>query len=248
MVERFEIGRGLAVPMQGEPEQKVDAKEVSQVAIVADDYVGMRPTLLVSEGDRVELGQPIFSDKKTEGVVFTAPAGGKVLSINRAEKRRFQSLVIEKGGSQQSRSFASYDLGQVATLGRDKVVQQLTESGLWTSLRTRPFSKVPSPASVPQAIFVNAMDTNPLAAIPSPVVAENKEDFRAGVEVLGRLTEGNVYVCRHPKSEVPGEGIRKVIVAEFDGPHPAGLSGTHMHFLRPAAPVGELTGLSTIKM
>lgn len=239
MVERFEIGRGLAVPMQGEPEQKVDAKEVSQVAIVADDYVGMRPTLLVSEGDRVELGQPIFSDKKTEGVIFTAPAGGKVLSINRAEKRRFQSLVIEKGGSQQSRSFASYDLGQVATLGRDKVVQQLTESGLWTSLRTRPFSKVPSSASVPQAIFVNAMDTNPLAAVPSPIVAENKEDFRAGVEALGRLTEGNVYVCRHPKSEVPGEGIRKVIVAEFDGPHPAGLSGTHMHFLKPAT-VGKV--------
>lgn len=234
MVERFEIGRGLAVPMEGEPEQRVDAKEVSQVAVVADDYVGMRPTLLVSEGDRVELGQPIFSDKKTEGVVFTAPAGGKVLSVNRAEKRRFQSIIIEKDGAQQSRAFASYDLGQISTLGRDKVIQQLTESGLWTSLRTRPFSKVPSPSSTPQAIFVNAMDTNPLAVSPSQVVTESKEDFRAGVGVLGRLTDGNVYVCRHPRSDVPGEGISKVIVAEFDGPHPAGLSGTHMHFLKPA--------------
>ncbi len=234
MVERFEIGRGLAVPIEGEPEQKVDAKDVSQVAVVADDYVGMRPTLLVSEGDRVELGQPIFSDKKTEGVTFTAPAGGTIVSINRAEKRRFQSIIISKDGSQASRSFASYDVGQVAALDRDKVVEQLTSSGLWTCLRTRPYSKVPLPGSTPQAIFVNAMDTNPLAASPSQIVADSLEDFKAGVDVLGRLTDGSVYVCRHPKSQVPGEGMRKVVVAEFDGPHPAGLSGTHMHFLKPA--------------
>ncbi len=235
MVERFEIGRGLAVPIDGEPEQKIDVKEVAQVAVVADDYVGMRPTLLVSEGDRVELGQPLFSDKKTEGVLFTSPVCGQVLSINRAEKRRFQSLVISKDGEQTSRQFASYDPGQLAGLERSQVVEQLTASGLWTSFRTRPFSKVPLPASQPQAIFVNAMDTNPLAADPNAIVAESVGDFKAGLEVVGRLTDGQVYVCRPPKSQIPGETIRKVSVAEFEGPHPAGLSGTHMHFLKPAS-------------
>ncbi len=236
MVERFEIGRGLAVPIDGEPLQQIDVKEVSQVAIVANDYIGMRPTLLVSEGDRVEVGQPLFSDKKTDGVLFTSPAGGTVRAINRAEKRRFMSLVVDKSGSQESRSFASHDLGQIAGLERAKVTEQLTTSGLWTSLRTRPYSKVPLPGSAPQAIFVNAMDTNPLAATPGPIVADNVEDFKAGLDVLGRLTDGNVYVCRAPKSEVPGETMRQVSVAEFDGPHPAGLSGTHMHFLKPASP------------
>ncbi len=236
MVERFEIGRGLAVPIDGEPEQKIDVKDVSRVAILGEDYVGMRPTLLVSEGDRVELGQPIFSDKKTEGVIYTAPAGGVVQSINRGEKRRFLSLIIDKDGNQESRSFASHDLGQLSGLERSAVVEQLTSSGLWTALRTRPYSKVPLPSSVPQAIFVNAMDTNPLAADPAPIVADRLEDFKAGLDVLARLTEGSVYVCRAPKSNVPGETQRKVTVAEFDGPHPAGLSGTHMHFLKPAAP------------
>ncbi len=235
MVERFEIGRGLAVPIDGEPVQQVEAKEVSRVAIVADDYVGMRPTLLVSEGDQVELGQPLFADKKTEGVLFTAPAGGIVQSIHRAEKRRFQSLIIQKEGKQESRAFASYDAGQLTTLDRDLAIQQLTQSGLWTSLRTRPFSKVPSPASAPRAIFVNAMDTNPLAADPGPIVADNVEDFKAGLTVLAKLTEGAVYVCRAPKSQVPGETMRQVSVAEFEGPHPSGLSGTHMHFLKPAS-------------
>ena len=236
MVERFEIGRGLAVPIDGEPKQKIDAKEVSRVAIVAEDYIGMSPTLLVSEGDRVEVGQPLFSDKKIEGVLFTSPAGGTVQSINRGEKRRFLSLVIDKSGSQQSQAFASHDVGGIAGLDRSAVVEQLTASGLWTSLRTRPYSKVPSPASVPQAIFVNAMDTNPLAAAPGPIVADSVDDFKAGLDVLARLTDGNVYVCRAPKSEVPGESQRKVSVAEFDGPHPAGLSGTHMHFIKPASP------------
>lgn len=236
MVERFEIGRGLTIPILGEPDQAVGVKDVSQVAIVADDYVGMRPTLLVSEGDRVELGQPIFTDKKTEGVVFTAPAGGQVLSINRAEKRRFQSLIIDKGGSQESREFPSYDVGKIGELERSAVVEQLTSSGLWTSLRTRPYSKVPSPASVPQAIFVNAMDTNPLAARPESIVADCVEEFTAGLEVLSRLTDGSLFLCRAPGSQIPGEAVRRVTVAEFDGPHPAGLSGTHMHFLKPAAP------------
>ncbi len=236
MVERFEIGRGLAVPIDGEPEQKIDAKQVSRVAIVGEDYIGMSPTLLVSEGDRVEVGQPLFSDKKTEGVLFTSPAGGTVQSVNRGEKRRFLSLVIDKSGSQESRPFTTHEVGAIAGLDRSVVVEQLTASGLWTSLRTRPYSKVPLPASMPQAIFVNAMDTNPLAAAPGPIVADNVEDFKAGLDVLTRLTEGNVYVCRAPKSDVPGESQRKVSLAEFDGPHPAGLSGTHMHFLKPVSP------------
>lgn len=235
MVERFEIDRGLTIPMEGEPDQRIDAKEVSRVGVVADDYLGMRPTLLVSEGDEVQLGQPIFNDKKTEGVIFTAPASGRVLSITRAEKRRFLSLVIEKTGDQISREFPSHDAAALGTLVREKVVEQLVASGLWTSLRTRPFSKVPSPhAPAPQAVFVNAMDTSPLAANPEAIIEDSREDFKAGLAVVSQLTEGMVYVCRAPGSKTPGEMMNRVKVAEFDGPHPAGLVGTHMHFLRPA--------------
>ncbi len=235
MVERFEIARGLTVPIEGEPDSQVDTKEVRQVAIVADDYIGMRPTLLVSEGDRVELGQPLFSDKKTAGVVFTSPATGQVQSINRGDKRRFLSLIIDRDGDQVSRDFGSVEAGQIASLSREQIVEKLTTSGLWTSLRSRPFSKVPSPeAPGPQAMFVNAMDTNPLAADPAPIVAESENDFRAGLEVLSCLTEGEVFLCRPPNSSVPGEMMTRVRVVEFDGPHPAGLTGTHMHFMKPA--------------
>lgn len=234
MVERFEIGRGLTIPIDGAPEPTVEFKDVSRVALVADDYVGMRPTLLVSEGDRVELGQPVFSDKKTDGVIFTSPASGTVQSINRGEKRRFLSLIVEKQGEQTSRDFGKCEPAEIAKLGRDAVVEKLTSSGLWTSLRTRPFSKVPAPKTAPQAVFVNAMDTNPLAADPNMVISENLEQFKAGLEAIGQLTEGSVFVCRQANGSAPGEMMSKVRVAEFDGPHPAGLTGTHMHFLKPA--------------
>lgn len=234
MIERFEISKGLNIPIEGEPEQRIDVKEVGQVGIVADDYIGMRPTLLVSEGDEVEVGQPIFSDKKTEGVLFTAPAGGKVSAINRGAKRRFLSLIIDVAAQERSREFAKHDVAQIAKLPRAQVAEQLATSGLWTALRTRPYSRVPSPKTSPQAIFVTAIDSNPLAVNPASIIAENKEDFEAGLEVLGRLTDGSVFLCRAPNVATPGEMMQRVRVAEFAGPHPAGLVGTHMHFLKPA--------------
>lgn len=233
MVERIEIGRGLTIPISGEPAAQVDVKETGRVGLVGADYIGMRPTMLVAVGDTVELGQPLFEDKKTPGIFFTSPAAGKVVEINRGEKRAFQSVVVQCEG-QASRSFPIVDADRLGALGRQQIVEQLAASGLWTALRVRPYSKVPSPSSPPpHAVFVNAMDTNPLAPRPESIIRERPEAFAAGVRIVSRLTEGKTYVCRTPGSKVLEEGNPGVILAEFDGPHPAGLVGTHMHLLSP---------------
>jgi Na+-transporting NADH:ubiquinone oxidoreductase subunit A len=110
----------------------------------------------------------------------------------------------------------------------------LLESGLWTALRTRPYDKVPNPETVPHAIFVNAMDTNPLAANPDIVMSQHEESFRHGVTVLTRLTDGVAYVCRRRGSAAARiSGVDSISEQEFDGPHPAGLVGTHIHLLDP---------------
>ncbi|GIW98756.1 MAG: Na(+)-translocating NADH-quinone reductase subunit A [Pirellulaceae bacterium] len=238
MVMRFELERGLDIPIAGEPDQgTLDVREVSRVALVGEDYIGMRPTMLVGVDDEVQLGQPVFADKKTEGVLYTAPASGRVVAINRGEKRRFLSLVIEKSERQESIDFGAVDVGQISTLDRQQVVDKLVQSGLWTSLRTRPFSKVPSPQSRPHSVFVNAMDTNPLAMNPAKLINDNREYFEAGVQVVSRLADEKTYVCRAAgaNGQVPGEEIEGVEVAEFVGPHPAGLVGTHMHFVKPVS-------------
>ncbi|MEC8858505.1 MAG: Na(+)-translocating NADH-quinone reductase subunit A [Pseudomonadota bacterium] len=234
------IKRGLDLPISGAPEQTIaEGRAVSSVAILGRDYVGMKPTMEVSEGDKVRLGQLLFTDKKTEGVKYTAPGTGTVRAINRGEKRVFLSLVIDLDEDQSDQeTFASYSDADIASLDREKIVENLVESGLWTTLRTRPFSRVPSPEQTPAAIFVNLMDSNPLAMDPELVAREHSQDLVRGVNLLARLTQRNVYLCRRAGSFQGLENeafASNVSVNDFAGPHPSGLTGTHIHFLDPVS-------------
>lgn len=231
----FRIRKGLDLPISGVPEQHVTTgASIHHVAIVGDDYVGMRPAMLVQEGDRVIKGQALFEDKKNPGVMFTAPASGTVVAIHRGERRVLQSVVIQIEGDEK-REFARFDAADLATLSHDVVQTQLLESGLWTALRTRPYSKTPVPGTVPAAIFVTAIDTNPLSADPQPLILAERKAFDAGLTVLTRLTPGKVHVCQASGGKLGGHPQGQVAFNEFAGPHPAGLVGTHIHFLEPVS-------------
>ena len=160
------ITKGLGLPITGQPEQTINAGPmVGKVALLGPDYIGMKPTMLVQTGDSVKLGQPLFSDKKTEGVIFTSPAAGRIAEINRGDRRVFQSVVIDVDGD-DSIEFPALANKDLQSVDRTDVVDVLLHSGLWPALRTRPFSRVPAPATEPRSIFVQAIDTNPLAADP----------------------------------------------------------------------------------
>lgn len=236
----IKITRGLDLPILGAPEQTIErARTVRSVALLGHDYVGMKPTMAVKVGDKVKLGQPLFEDKKTPGVIYTAPGAGTVREINRGERRVFLSLVIDLDeGHEEEIEFKRYTPDELASLPREAVVANLIESGQWAVLRTRPYSKVPAPEAVPHSIFINAMDSNPLAADPEVIARENADDFINGINVLARLTEGKVFLCRAAASF---DGLEKqqlpsnVQLESFAGPHPAGLTGTHIHHLDPVS-------------
>ncbi|HJF73360.1 MAG TPA: Na(+)-translocating NADH-quinone reductase subunit A [Gallibacterium anatis] len=229
------IKKGLDLPIAGKPAQVIhDGAAITEVAVLGEEYVGMRPSMKVREGDVVKKGQVLFEDKKNPGVVFTAPASGTVTAINRGAKRVLQSVVIKLEGESQM-TFAKYSIEQLANLTVEQVKQNLVESGLWSALRTRPFSKIPAIDSKPSSIFVNAMDTNPLAAEPALIIKENAEAFQNGLTVLSRLNEGKLFVCKAAGTSIPTINASNVQVEEFSGPHPAGLSGTHIHFLDPVS-------------
>ncbi len=236
----IEIKTGLDLPIKGAPRQSIEqAPAVSRVAVLGADYPGMKPTMLVREGERVKLGQPLFSDKKNEGVLFTAPAAGTVIEINRGERRVFQSVVIAVDGSEDALTFVAHsDLSQ---LTREHVVAQLVESGLWTAIRKRPYEKIPAVDAKPHSIFVNAMDTNPLALDPTLAIARAPDAFVAGISILQHLTEGTVFVCRTPDAEFDAGSAQ---VETFAGVHPAGLVGTHIHHLDPIGEGKEVWHLS----
>lgn len=224
------IKKGLDIPIAGTPAQAInDGKAITRVALLGEEYVGMRPTMHARVGDVVKKGQILFEDKKNPGVKFTAPASGKVVEINRGAKRVLQSVVIEAEGDEQV-TFNRYEADQLAQLERNAIVEQLVESGMWTALRTRPFSKVPAIDAETQAIFVTAMDTNPLAANPEIIINEQSDAFVAGLTLLSRLTSGKVMVCKSGAS-LPRSQQSNVEEHVFNGPHPAGLVGTHIHSL-----------------
>lgn len=230
------ISKGLDLPIAGSPEQHLEiARQVGRVAILGDDYIGMKPTMLVGEGDSVRCGQPIFEDKKNPGVIFTAPASGKVTAVNRGAKRKFESIEIAVDGDDRV-EFSEAKGGDPVSMGRDKLEEQLIASGLWTSFRTRPYGTVPAPGSTPNSIFVQAIDTNPLAADPAVAIADRKDQFQLGLLAVTTLTEGSTYLCKGAGSEIPGGTVPGVQTESFSGPHPAGLPGTHIHMLDPVGP------------
>ena len=229
----IKIKRGLDLPITGSPEQRIeDARPPRSVALVGFDYHGMKPTMEVQVGDRVQAGQVLFSDKKTEGVLYTAPVSGVVSAINRGEKRVLQSVVIDVEGS-DSIDFGSHAAAALDTLDAQLVRDKLVNSGLWTALRTRPYSKVPELDATPSSIFVTAMDTHPLAADPVVVLQECAADFENGLRVLSRLA--GIWLCKADGAVIPGEQLAGVRTESFAGPHPAGLVGTHSHFLEPVS-------------
>lgn len=232
----IKIKRGLDLPIAGAPQQSItDGKAVRSVAVLGPDYVGMKPTMAVQEGDEVKLGQILFTDKKTAGVQYTAPAAGKVVAINRGHRRALQSVVIEVADQEQAVEFTAYSEAQLDSLTREQVQQQLVESGQWTALRTRPFSRVPALDANPSSVFVTAMDTHPLAADPAIIIAEQKDAFLAGLKVVSKLTEGKTFICKQAGKDLPVISGGSFEVAEFAGVHPAGLVGTHIHYLDPVS-------------
>ena len=232
----IKIKKGLDLPIAGAPRQAIEeGHQVRSVAVLGGDYMGMKPTMEVREGDTVKKGQLLFTDKKTDGVKYTAPAAGKVVAINRGHKRVLQSVVIEVADQEENVEFERHDPARLATLDRETVQRQLIDSGEWTLLRTRPFGKVPVPGSTPNSIFVTAMDTNPLAQDPAVVIKENETSFRHGLTLLTRLTDGPVWVCRAPESGMPSVAEGQVREEVFAGKHPAGNAGTHVHYLDPVS-------------
>jgi len=191
--------------------------------------------MAVQVGDTVKIGQVLFSDKKTPGLNFVSPGGGRVVELNRGAKRAFQSLVIELSENEESVEFTSYKDADLTTLTRDQVSQNLVDSGLWTAFRTRPYSKVPQLGTAPHSIFVTAIDTNPLAPIPHEIIEQCELDFNYGLQVIRHLTDGTVFLCKALGTVIPGEDLPFVKSQAFDGPHPAGLPGTHIHFLDPVS-------------
>jgi len=233
---RIRIRKGLDIPIAGEPQQSVHpGPRIRHVALCGPDYIGLKPRLLVAQGEPVALGQPLFIDKRDPAVKYVSPGRGTVTAINRGVRRALDSVVVrlEDPGA-GDRVFEACSDSEIERLDRERAATRLQESGFWPAFRTRPYSRVPHTDSSPEAIFVTAMDTRPLAADPRLVIRAQAGAFGQGLHVMASLTQGAVYLCSAPGWDMDVPDIGRLQTAEFSGPHPAGLAGTHIHHLHPA--------------
>lgn len=229
---RIAIDRGLDIAATSAPDQHLSiAPPVRHVAVKGADYRGLKPSVQVKVNDRVALGDVLFADRLDSRLKVTAPGAGVVVAINRGIRRRLTSVVIRLEGT-SAVDFTHYSSRQINALDTDLVQQRLLQSGLWTALRARPFDRIPAPATRPRWLFVTAMDTNPGALDPQLVITPYKDEFADGLRALARLGAKAIYLCHSPNAEIPvPEEITILQQIQFDGPHPAGLPGTHIQYL-----------------
>ncbi|WP_299773794.1 Na(+)-translocating NADH-quinone reductase subunit A [uncultured Tateyamaria sp.] len=233
-MKQFVLRKGLNLPISGAPRSDVEeARAVTSVGLLGADYIGLKPSILVAEGDEVVAGTPIMINKTMPEAQIVAPVSGKVRTISRGARRKLISVLIDTHES----SAAPVDFSKVGdSATRDGIVERLCAAGLWTSFRTRPYSKIPAPDGAPIAIYVTATDTEPLAPNPQIAITEDAEAFEAGLKTVAALTDGPTYLCQSSNAPLPGSNLAGVEAVNFSGPHPAGLAGTHMHFLTPPQP------------
>ena len=233
--DMIKIKRGLDIPLAGAPTGELDTTVTTRaVALLGADYHGMKPTMAVQVGDVVKRGDLLFTDKKCEGVHYTSPAGGRVSAINRGAKRAFQSVVVEIDGDEAA-SLGQYSAEAAHELSAEAIKTQLIQSGQWTALRARPFGRVADPATSPAGLFIAAIDTHPHAPDPEQVIAREADAFELGQTLLANLVDCPVYLCAAPGADMPQATHDRISRHDFAGPHPAGLAGTHVHFLMGAS-------------
>ena len=221
MSEVIKLRKGLNIKLKGSAEKALDKLPVpATVALKPTDFPGLTPKLSVKVDAEVKAGDALFYDKYHPEILFTAPLGGKVISINRGERRKILEVVIstdEKVGS------AAFTKADPSGLSAEEVKEQILKSGLWPFIKKRPYGIIANPEEKPKAIYISTFDTAPLAPDYNFVMEGQMETFQTGVNALAKLTEGKVNLGVNAGSAFTS--VKNVVVNSFEGPHPAGNVG-----------------------
>lgn len=231
----FKIQKGHDIRLKGAARKDIIAVPFpKRVAVQPPDFKGLNLRLNVKAGDAVKVGTAVLSDKTNPEIRIASPASGKIVAINRGERRALLSVVVETDGRQETESFQVFTEEQIANMSGEDVKKALLKGHLWPVIRQRPFSKVADPKQRPKSVFVHAMNTEPLALDVDFLLKNKEREFHAGLAVIKKLTDGETHLC------VPEGAVSKALTRAqgvqthyFSGPHPAGNVSTHIHCVDP---------------
>ncbi len=233
MSQPIKIKKGLNIPLQGEAEKILNsAPRSAKYSVCPPDFHGLTPKMLVKEGEKVKAGTPLFFDKYNEKIIFTSPVSGTFSDLVRGEKRRILRIAIDADPIDEYEDLGAAD---PANLSREQIIEKLLASGLWPSIRQRPYSVIANPADKPKAVFISAFDSAPLAPDLDFIVNGQENEFQTGLNAIAKLTQGKVHLGINAgsttnKAFTQAKGVQ---VNSFTGPHPAGNVGVQIHHVDP---------------
>ena len=247
----IQIKKGLDIPIAGAPRPDITDIPASDTVAVYQEFERLKAKVRVKEGDSVKRGSVLFIDKKRPELSFCSPVAGTVKAIEYGARRALYRVIVDAASSDEEESFGKYSSDQLKSLPRDEALGQLLRSGLMSLIRQRPFSRIADPEVTPKAIFVNAMNTAPFSPDPGVAIQGRESAFQAGLNVLGRLTEGDVHVCVASDAPAALTEVKDAKVHRFEGPHPSGNSSVHIYHIDPMEPtdiVWVVKGIDLIRI
>lgn len=230
MYKVVKISKGLDIKLNGAPAKEMIAVEAAKYyALQPSDFNGMTPKVVVKPEDAVKAGDVLFVDKKCPELRFVSPVSGKVVAVNRGERRRVLSVVVEADGENAAVEYKAKD---VPSLSADEVKADLLQAGLFAFIKQRPYDVIASPNDTPRAIFVSAFDSKPLAVDFEVALKGNEADFQTGLDALAKMAP--VYLGINSKQNSAAlNAAKNVTTTCFDGPHPAGNVGVQINHTAP---------------
>ena len=224
------ISKGLNINLKGAPANEMTSVAAPKLyALMPSDFTRVTPKVVVKPEDAVKAGDALFIDKANPEIQFVSPVSGKVVAVNRGERRRVLSVVVESDGKFESVEYKAKD---IHSLSADEVKADLLKAGLFAFLRQRPYDVIADPKDTPRAIYVSAFDSKPLAVDFEVALKGNEDDFQAGLDALSRLAPVHLGICACQKATALTVA-KNVTTTVFSGPHPAGNVGVQINKTAP---------------
>ena len=191
-----------------------------KIGVDVSEHAGFRFQLLKKEGDHVLEGEPVLQDKHCPSRLFVSPVSGKISEVQRGEKRRVLTVIIELGEG---------GVFNHTPLEGDNLPEKMAKAGLFAYIRKRPAHTLADPARHPEAIFVKGLDKAPYAAPSVMEVATRESYFAAGLELLKGLAPVHVVTESGDKIvEVDGVQWHRA-----HGKYPICLHSLHIYTISP---------------
>lgn len=228
MTRVIRLRRGLDINLAGRAEKTIVAlKPDGTFALRPDSFEGIKPKVLVKEGDKVKAGEALFINKAYPNVKFSSPVSGTVSLVERGDRRKLLSVRIEAGKEQE---FIDFGVKDIATLSGEQVVENLLEAGLFGYINQLPYAISTNPETKPKAIFVSALRDMPLAGDFEFELQGQKKDFQTGLTALSRIAKTYLGIGSEQNITVAGNDVE---VVKFSGKCPAGNVGVQVNHIDP---------------